>query len=435
MTIVLGGIADDYTGASDLANTLTRQGLRTIQTIGIPEQTFVLPDADAIVISLKSRNILAAEAVSLCRNAFRWLRARGAQHVLFKICSTFDSTNDGNIGPVMDALRSDSRTSIVAVTPAFPATNRTVFQGHLFVGRQPLHESALKDHPLNPMHDSDLVRVLAQQSNGKIGLVPLVTVEAGAQAIRDVLVLLAAQGFTAAILDAIFERHLEAIGEAISDQLLSVGASGLALGLSHSLRTKIRSASTGTNSAHRKSPKGYEAVVAGSCSEATLEQISVAERSMPVRRLLPERLLTDGDFEVSEALDWAKPRLAKGPVLIASSAAPNEVAQIQERHGVHAAGQGIEQRLAALSVGLVKAGVARLVIAGGETSGAVVDRLGVPAFEIGQEIAPGVPVLRSIGGPIDVVLALKPGNFGSRNFFAEALAALKLPLSDEPPLE
>jgi 3-dehydrotetronate 4-kinase len=425
MTIVLGGIADDYTGASDLANTLTRQGFRTIQTIGVPEETFIPPDADALVISLKSRNIAAAKAVTLCQNAFRWLRTRGAQHILFKICSTFDSTDKGNIGPVMDALRLESGTPIVAVTPSFPTTNRTVFQGHLFVGHQPLNESPLRDHPLNPMRDSDLVRILARQSNGKIGLVPVATVEAGAQAIRDALDLLAAQGHAAAILDAIFERHLEAIGEAVSDQPLSVGASGLGLGLSHSLRTKMPGPTPAVVSQPRQAPLGFEAIVAGSCSQATREQIAVAERSMPVRRLSAERLLTDGDSEVLETLAWAAPHLPEGAVLVASSGTPEEVAHLQRRHGVHAAGRAIEQWLAALSEGLVRAGVTRLVIAGGETSGAVVDRLGLPAFEVGREIAPGVPVLRTVGAAVDLVLALKSGNFGSPDFFAQALTALK----------
>jgi uncharacterized protein YgbK (DUF1537 family) len=428
MSIVLGGIADDYTGASDLANTLTRQGLHTIQTIGVPDETFIPPDADAVVISLKSRNIAAAKAVGLCQNAFRWLRTLGAQHILFKICSTFDSTDEGNIGPVMDALRQESGTPIVAVTPAFPATNRTVFQGHLFVGQQPLNESPLKDHPLNPMRDSDLVRVLARQSNGKVGLVPVATIEAGAQAIRDALGALAAQGCAATILDTIFERHLEAIGEAVSGHPLSVGASGLGLGLSRALRAKMPGRGSTVASQLRQAPEGYEAIVAGSCSQATREQIAVAERAMPVRKLSAERLLTDGDSEVLETLAWAAPRLAEGPVLVASSGTPEDVAQLQRRHGGHAAGEVIEQRLAALSEGLVRVGVTRLVIAGGETSGAVVDRLGLPAFEVGREIAPGVPVLRTVGAAADLVLALKSGNFGSPDFFAQALTAMKQPV-------
>ena len=174
----LGCIADDYTGASDLANTLTRQGLRTVQTIGVPSDDLALPEVDAVVVSLKSRSIEAGLAVTRSRAAEKWLRGRGAGHVLFKICSTFDSTDAGNIGPVMDALRADSGDAIVLVTPAFPETGRTVYQGNLFVGAVPLNESPLKDHPLNPMHDSNLVRVLARQSKTKVGLVDLATLGA-----------------------------------------------------------------------------------------------------------------------------------------------------------------------------------------------------------------------------------------------------------------
>src|SRR5450755_4725723 len=197
----LGCIADDYTGASDLANTLTRAGLRTVQTIGVPSDDLALPEVDAVVISLKSRSIEAGLAVSRSRLAEKWLRGRGAEHVLFKICSTFDSTDAGNIGPVMDALRADSGDAIVLVTPAFPETGRTVYQGNLFVGSVPLNESPLKDHPLNPMHDSNLVRVLARQSKTKVGLADLATVARGSDAIRSCLAELISQGFGAAIVD------------------------------------------------------------------------------------------------------------------------------------------------------------------------------------------------------------------------------------------
>lgn len=230
MTLALGCIADDYTGASDLANTLTRCGLRTVQTIGVPDDALALPDVDAVVVSLKSRSIEASQAVSRSREADKWLRARGASHVLFKICSTFDSTDAGNIGPVMDALRADSGDAIVLVTPAFPGTGRTVYQGNLFVGSVPLNESPLKDHPLNPMHDSNLVRVLARQSKSRVGLVDLAAVSKDAEAIRARLHELAAQGINAAIIDAVFDPELEMIGQVALDHRLSVGASGMGLG-------------------------------------------------------------------------------------------------------------------------------------------------------------------------------------------------------------
>ena len=203
----LGCIADDYTGASDLANTLTRAGLRTVQTIGVPPDDIELPEVDAVVVSLKSRSIEADVAVTRSRAAEKWLRSRGASHVLFKICSTFDSTDAGNIGPVMDALRADSGDAIVLVTPAFPETGRTVYQGNLFVGSVPLNESPLKDHPLNPMHDSNLARVLARQSKTKVGLVDLAVLSQGPDAIRARLADLSAKGFGAAIIDAVFDSR------------------------------------------------------------------------------------------------------------------------------------------------------------------------------------------------------------------------------------
>ncbi len=221
MTLALGCIADDYTGASDLANTLTRCGLRTVQTIGVPSDDLDLPEVDAVVVSLKSRSIEAGLAVSRSRAAEKWLRGRGTPHVLFKICSTFDSTDAGNIGPVMDALRADSGDTIVLVTPAFPQTARTVYQGNLFVGSVPLNESPLRDHPLNPMHDSNLVRVLARQSKTGVGLVDLADIARGRDVVRARLADLSAKGFGAVIADAVFERDLETIGAVALDHRVS----------------------------------------------------------------------------------------------------------------------------------------------------------------------------------------------------------------------
>lgn len=420
MTLALGCIADDYTGASDLANTLTRCGLRTVQTIGVPDDALVLPDVDAVVVSLKSRSIEASKAVARSREADKWLRARGAPHVLFKICSTFDSTDAGNIGPVMDALRADSGDAIVLVTPAFPGTGRTVYQGNLFVGSVLLNESPLKDHPLNPMHDSNLVRVLARQSKSKVGLVDLATVAKGAEAIRAHLSELAKQGISAAVIDAVFDPELEVIGQVALDHRLSVGASGMGLGLARGLvvsgRVKAASAST-----DHKAIGGPVACLAGSCSQATLAQIVQAERSMPVLRLEPEKIMAGG-LEAERALGWARDHLGKGPILIVSSSAPDQVAALQAKHGRDAAGHAIEQTMAAIGEGLVAAGVRRLVIAGGETSGAVVDRLGIPAFLVGPEIAAGVPVLRCVGWlQGEALLALKSGNFGGPDFFNDAI--------------
>jgi uncharacterized protein YgbK (DUF1537 family) len=425
VTLALGCIADDYTGASDLANTLTRCGLRTVQTIGVPSDDLKLPEVDAVVVSLKSRSIEASQAVAKSRAAEKWMRGRGASHVLFKICSTFDSTDAGNIGPVLDALRADSGDAIVLVTPAFPETGRTVYQGNLFVGSVPLNESPLKDHPLNPMHDSNLVRVLARQSKTKIGLVDLAVITRGPDAVRAHLADLVTKGFGAAIADAVFERDLETIGAVALDHRMSVGASGIGLGLARALVTSGRIKPNAANAVSDKPVRGPAACLAGSCSQATLQQIAQAEQAMPVLHLDPEQVVA-GKAQTQRALDWARERLSKGPILIASSSTPDQVAALQARHGRDVAGHAIEQAMADIAEGLVQSGVRRLVVAGGETSGAVVDRLGIPGFLVGPEIAAGVPVLRAVGtGDGEMLLALKSGNFGGPEFFSDALKLMK----------
>ncbi|OHV24067.1 four-carbon acid sugar kinase family protein [Rhizobium sp. RMa-01] len=425
MAILLGSIADDYTGASDLANTLTKNGLRTVQTVGIPDPSLALPDVDAVVVSLKIRSIPPADAVTAATSAEQWLRRRGASHVLYKICSTFDSTDAGNIGPVTEALSHAAGGGIVLVTPAFPETGRTVYLGHLFVGGQPLNESPLKDHPLNPMHDANLVRVLARQSHGAVGLIDLTAIAAGPGAVKARLEALRAAGVTAAIADAIFERDLETLGEIALETPVSTGASGLGLGLARALVRSDRISSGGAVPADVIRPVGgLSAIVAGSCSKATLRQLDVAERSMPVLRLDPEKLLAGPD-EIAAAISWAGDRVTAGPVAVAASAAPETVTRLQSLYGREASGHAIETATSIIAAELVARGVRRLVVAGGETSGAAVDRLAIPAFLIGPEIAAGVPVLRTIGNAQgDILLALKSGNFGGEDFFAAALAMM-----------
>jgi uncharacterized protein YgbK (DUF1537 family) len=425
VTLALGCIADDYTGASDLANTLTRCGLRTVQTIGVPADDLTLPEVDAVVVSLKSRSIEAGLAVSRSRAAEKWLRGRGADHVLFKICSTFDSTDAGNIGPVMDALRADSGDAIVLVTPAFPETGRTVFMGNLFVGSVPLNESPLKDHPLNPMHDSNLVRVLARQSKTKIGLVDLAVVARGPDAVRAHLAGLSGKGMGAAIIDAAFASDLETIGAVALNHRLSVGASGIGLGLARALVASGKVKANAQSAMSDAAVGGPAACLAGSCSQATLGQIASAEKAMAVLHLDPDRVVAGKD-EARRAVGWARERLGSGPILIASSSTPDQVSALQARHGRDAAGHAIEQAMADIAEGLVAAGVRRLVVAGGETSGAVVDRLKIPGFLVGAEIAAGVPVLRAVGaGDGDMLLALKSGNFGGPEFFSDALKLMR----------
>ncbi|MGO8245878.1 3-oxo-tetronate kinase [Rhizobium johnstonii] len=425
MAIFLGSIADDYTGASDLANTLTKNGLRTVQTVGIPHPSLALPDIDAVVVSLKIRSVPASDAVAAAASAERWLRQRGAGHVLYKICSTFDSTDSGNIGPVTEALSEAAGGGVVLVTPAFPETGRSVYLGHLFVGGQPLNESPLKDHPLNPMHDANLVRVLTRQSRNAVGLIDLTTIAAGPGAVKARLDAFRTAGVTAVIADAIFERDLETLGEVALETPVSTGASGLGLGLARALVRSGRISSGGATTADAIRPVGgLSAIVAGSCSKATLHQLDVAERSMPVLRLDPERLLAGPD-EIATAISWAGERISAGPVVIAASAAPETVSRLQSLYGREASGHAIETATSIIAAELVERGVRRLVIAGGETSGAAVDRLAIPAFLIGPEIAPGVPVLRTVGNAQgDMLLALKSGNFGGEDFFTAALAMM-----------
>ncbi|MGO7549443.1 3-oxo-tetronate kinase [Rhizobium leguminosarum] len=426
MAIFLGSIADDYTGASDLANTLTKNGLRTVQTVGIPDPSLALPDVDAVVVSLKIRSVPASDAVTAATSAERWLRQRGAGHVLYKICSTFDSTDAGNIGPVTEALSEAAGGGVVLVTPAFPETGRTVYLGHLFVGGQPLNESPLKDHPLNPMHDANLVRVLTRQSHNAVGLVDLTTIGAGLGAVKARLDDLRMAGCTAVIADAIFERDLETLGKIALETPVSTGASGLGLGLARALVRSGRISSGGATTTDAIRPVGgLSAIVAGSCSKATLRQLDIAERSMPVLRLDPERLLAGPD-EIAAAISWAGDRIFAGPVVIAASAAPETVSRLQSLHGREASGHAIETATSIITAELVERGVRRLVVAGGETSGAAVDRLAIPAFLIGPEIAPGVPVLRTVGNAQgDMLLALKSGNFGGEDFFTAALAMMR----------
>jgi len=419
--ITLGCIGDDYTGSSDLANALTRAGLRTIQTIGVPADDLDLPPADAVVVALKSRSIPAHEAVAMALPARAWLKARGARHILFKVCSTFDSTHQGNIGPVMDALRdAETDPGVVLVNCAFPENKRTIYFGNLFVGDVPLNESPLKDHPLNPMHDANLMRVLGRQSRSKIGLAPLSVVDRGEGAIAAHLQTLRAKGFGAAIIDSVFDRDLGPLGRAALATPLSVGASGLGIGLARALVEQGVVTPAADKDWAGAAVGGPIAALSGSCSSATLAQVEQAQGWARVLRL-DAQALAAGPEEAQRALDWAVARLKDGPVLIASSAPPDQVQALQARFGRDAGGRAIEHGMSVIAEGLVKAGVRRLIVAGGETSGAVVDQLGLKAFSIGPEIAPGVPVLRTVGGQgPDMVLALKSGNFGGADFFADA---------------
>ena len=412
----IAAIADDYTGASDLANTWAKSGLATVQTIGVPTGLDV-GAAQALVVSFKIRSVPADEAVRAATEAWDWLRDRGFDHVMYKVCSTFDSTDAGNIGPVTDALRTRAGSALALVTPAFPETKRTVYKGHLFVEDVLLSESPLKNHPLNPMHDANLVRVLGRQTRDPVRLLELATIRAGDAAVAERLDALAAAGVRSVIADAVAEPDLEALGRAAIAMPVSTGAAGSGLGLAGA-----SGAGLGAPPAHAPT-RGRSAILVGSCSARSLEQVAVAEREMPVLRLDADRLVASGG-DVAEALAWAAERLGQGPVLVAASGDPETVRAVQARHGREAASAAIEAGLARLAEGLVEAGVRRLVVAGGETSGAVVDRLGIPGFRVGPEIAPGVPVLGTLGRDEPLAMALKSGNFGGPDFFELALTRL-----------
>jgi uncharacterized protein YgbK (DUF1537 family) len=421
--IVLGAVADDYTGATDLANSFARAGLRTIQTIGVPDTALPLAECDALVVALKSRSIPADEAVALSRRAHDWLREQGCAHVLFKICSTFDSTDAGNIGPVMDALTKPDDGPVM-VCPAFPGAGRSVYQGHLFVGDRLLSESPLRHHPLNPMHDPDLVRVLGRQSRQRIGLLPFGVVETGASAAAERLAGLAKEGFGAVIADALTDKHLDILGQCASRQSFSVGGSGLGAGIA---RAMVRAGTIEPQDGEALTPLGGKgAVLCGSCSAATLAQIDAAQDAgMPVMRLDAMRIPEEADQLRAEVRAWYQGLEDNPAFLIAASADPQQVAQVQERFGREAAGLAIERLIACIAQDLFADGIRRFIVAGGETSGAVTDALGVEALLIGPEIAPGVPATHGLGvSGGRVGLVLKSGNFGTREFFSQALQAL-----------
>ena len=418
--MLLGCIADDFTGATDLASMLVKNGMRTVQLIGVPGANDPVPEADAIVVALKSRTAPVGQAVSESRAALEWLRKAGCQQFFFKYCSTFDSTPAGNIGPVADALVKALGCGFALACPAFPANARSVYQGYLFVGSVLLNESGMENHPLTPMTDANLVRVLSHQTDGTVGLVNFATVEQGAQAIRKAMTGLKEQGRRYAIIDAVSDSHLMAIGEAASGHALLTGGSGVAMGLPENFRRAGLLPVRG-DSAVLPPQSGAAAVLAGSCSRATLFQIATARDRVPTLEL--DALATpDAAALAAQACAWMDGKLGNSPVVIAASAPPDKVAALQQKLGRDAAGALVEEALALIADELFARGVRRLVVAGGETSGAVVSRLGVRSLRIGEEIDPGVPWTYAEGGAAPLHLVLKSGNFGAPDFFLKAFA-------------
>lgn len=416
MNILLGCVADDFTGATDLANTLVKAGMRTIQLLGVPRANLAVPDADCVIVALKSRSNPATEAVAMSLGALDWLRKQGARQYYFKYCSTFDSTDKGNIGPVADALLDALGAEFTVFNPSFPTNKRTVYKGYLFVGDELLSESGMRNHPLTPMTDPSLVRVLQRQTGHKVGLVQYSTVVKGAAAIRAAFDELRRQGIRHAVLDSITDEHLMTLGEACADMKVVTGGSGMAMGLPANF---VRQGLMRTGQS-AKLPKvgGPAVVIAGSCSVATQGQVALMKKDHDAFELDPIAIASGRDV-AQEALNWADSRLSERPILIYSTATPEQVKAVQEKLGREHAGAMVEETMGKIAKGLVARGVRRLVVAGGETSGAVVGALGVEGLAIGPEIDPGVPWTVSIGEP-SLALALKSGNFGTPDFFTKA---------------
>jgi uncharacterized protein YgbK (DUF1537 family) len=420
--LLLGCIADDFTGATDLANNLVRSGMRTVQFNGIPTKD--LPqNVDAVVIALKSRTIAAQDAIEQSLAALAWLRQHHAKQIYFKYCSTFDSTAKGNIGPVIDALMDELASDFTVATPAFPDTGRTVFKGHLFVGDALLSDSGMQHHPLTPMADANLLRVLQSQSKRKVGLIDYTTITDGAEAIRDRIQTLREQGVGIAIVDAISNDDLMRLGQVIGNMPLVTAGSGVAMGLSQNFGLQHRSTAGALPPA-----KGHRAVLSGSCSIASNQQVQhFKQTGHPTFEINPQRI-AQGEDLVAEILAWATPLLGQTPLLIYSTASVDSVQSAQNELGVQFAGALVEDTLAHIACGLVQAGVRQLLVAGGETSGACLQALEVVQMQIGFQVDPGVPwcfAQSKFAGKDGLHLTLKSGNFGSDDFFSKAFKVLE----------
>ena len=423
--MVLGCIADDFTGATDLANNLVRGGMRVVQAIGVPAQPLDA-QADAVVVALKSRTLPVHEAIAQSLAALRWLQAQGAQQIYFKYCSTFDSTIQGNIGPVAEALMAALGTDFTIATPAFPDNHRTVFKGHLFVGDALLNESGMQNHPLTPMNDANLVRVLQGQCAGQVGLIDYRVVAQGGAAIQARIAQLRSQGVRLAVVDAISNDDLMRLAPALKGMPLVTAGSGVAIGLPGNFGLAPSSTASALPPA-----VGQQAVVSGSCSLATNRQVQAFIQSgRPALAIDPlqisARQAAGGDV-VADTLAWAQPLLAQGPLLVYSSAEAKAVKAVQEQLGAGAAGALVEHTLASIARGLVTLGVRQLVLAGGETSGACVQALNISQLRIGPQIDPGVPWCHAqsdAAAGAGLHLTLKSGNFGTDDFFSKAFGQL-----------
>jgi len=421
--LLIGAIGDDMTGSTDLSLMLGKQGMPVIQYIGIPSDDNRAENAHATVIALKIRTSPLNEAVEQSLAACKWLIKRGARQIFFKYCSTFDSTERGNIGPVAESLMKRIGVKLTIFCPAFPDNGRTVYNGHLFVGQELLSESGMRHHPLTPMRDANLVRYLGKQvsDSKQVGLVSFSDVNAGPQAIKDKLNALEKDGIRFAIVDALTNQHLLDIDKACSDFKLVTGGSGISMGLPDNFRSAGLLTENGGLKPLPKT-KGNALVIAGSCSPATQRQVKMMARDYPSLWIDPLALI-EGDQSVQSVIQWIKLHIAGKSVLIYSTAEPEKVAKVQSRVGRGRSGDLLEEVFSAIATEMLEFGISKFLVAGGETSGAVVKALGIKALRIGPEIAPGVPWTFSDTEPI-VCLTLKSGNFGDEAFFEKALGML-----------
>jgi uncharacterized protein YgbK (DUF1537 family) len=419
---LLGCIADDFTGGTDLANNLVKSGFRTVQTIGVPQSVGQLENIDAVVVALKTRTCPVDQAVHESKEALHCLESIGCQQFYFKYCSTFDSTPRGNIGPVTELLLRELGASFTIACPAFPDNGRTVYRGHLFVHDQLLNESGMQHHPLTPMTDPNIVRVLAAQTSLPVDLVRLNLVRQGEKAISEEFSRRQGQPPAVAITDASSNEDLIVLAGAAKNLKLVTGGSGLALGLGRNFGL------TAGRAAQSIIPSGRRAILAGSCSKMTLKQIEVAKKFCPHFRVAPEELAAQFETTLERVLSWAQQhRSDPNPLLVYTSGTPDEIASNQKILGVGLAGDLCERFLAAVASKFVDDHILQLIVAGGETSGAVVTKLGLDLLRIGPEIDPGVPWTLASGGHREIALALKSGNFGSEDFFVNAWRLLGPP--------
>lgn len=412
----IGVIADDFTGGTDIASFLVNGGLSAIQVTQLDEQKITI-DADAIVVSLKSRSCPAEEAVTLSLEALRWLQRQGCERIYFKYCSTFDSTAQGNIGPVTDSLLDALGQHVTLLCPALPVNGRTVYNGYLFVNGVPLDESGMRNHPVTPMRDACVMRLMALQAAGRAANIPFSVIDAGVLAVKQAIADLSHEGYRYLVPDALTSTHLETIAEASLEMPLLTGGSGLAGGLAAVLTRGLSASKADASEAGKPADGGKTVILSGSCSVMTNAQVAAYAAEAPAQPLDVARCIDNLDDYVNDMAEWVDHQQGALAPLVYSTAG-DDVARIQARYGAQQASAAVENFFAQLALKLAQQGVDHFIVAGGETSGAVMQRLQVGALRIGPQIAPGVPWVRAVDAPR--FFALKSGNFGDERFFFTA---------------